>query len=56
MDYTWEAIYSDGTTLPQYNEKGEANGYQNIDASKLKRFAILPCCADGVVPSLEINS
>jgi len=41
MDYTWEAIYKDGTTLPQYNEKGEPNGYENIDTSKLKRFAIL---------------
>ena len=41
MDYTWEAIYSDGTTLPQYNEKGKANGYENINASKLKRFRIL---------------
>ncbi len=40
MDYEWEAIYSDGTTLPQYNEKGEANGYENIDSTKLKAFAI----------------
>lgn len=40
MDYTWEAIYNDGTTLPQYNEKGEKNGYENIDKSKLKAFAI----------------
>jgi len=46
MDYTWEAIYNDGTILPQYNEKGKANGYENIDASKLKRFRIL-------IPDLE---
>ena len=40
MDYEWEAIYSDGTTLTQYNEKGEKNGYENIDATKLRAFAI----------------
>lgn len=40
MDYTWEAIYKDGTTLPQYNEKGEKNGYENIDTKKLQAFAI----------------
>jgi len=40
MDYTWEAIYNDGTTLTQYNEKGEKNGYENIDKTKLKAFAI----------------
>lgn len=40
MDYTWEAIYSDGTTLTQYNEKGEKNGFENIDRTKLKAFAI----------------
>jgi len=46
MDYEWEAIYSDGTTLPQYNEKGEANGYENIDSTKLKAFAIYTWITD----------
>jgi len=37
---TWEALYKDGTKLTQYNEKGEANGYENIDRSKLAAFCI----------------
>ena len=36
----WRAIYNDGSTLPQYNEKGEANGYENIDRKGLAAFEI----------------
>ena len=37
----WEAIYNDGTLLPQYNDKNDplsANKYIDIDRSKLVKF------------------
>jgi hypothetical protein len=40
MNFAWKAIYSDGTILPQYNEDGSKNGYENIDRTILKAFAI----------------
>ena len=40
MNFAWKAIYSDGTILPQYNEDGSKNGYENIDRTRLKSFCI----------------
>jgi hypothetical protein len=40
MNFNWKSIYTDGSSLSQYNDKGEKNGYENIDRTKLKAFAI----------------
>jgi len=56
MDYEWEAIYSDGKTLTQYNEKGEANGYENIDKTKLKAFAIYGWLNESDNPNAEFHT
>jgi len=53
MDYEWEAIYSDGITLTQYNEKGKANGYENIDKTRLKAFAIYGWSDESKDPNAE---
>jgi len=41
MNFTWNAIYSDGEILAQYDEHGVKNGYENIDRTRLKSFALL---------------
>jgi hypothetical protein len=40
MNFNWKSIYSDGTFLNQYNDEGKTNGYENIDRTRLKAFAI----------------
>jgi len=37
---TWNAIYKDGTNLPQYNVDGAVNKYPDIDRSKLEFFEL----------------
>ena len=34
MEDKWEAIYSDGSSLPQVNEDGTRNKYTDIDRTK----------------------
>lgn len=38
--YKWQAQYNDGTTLNQIDDNGEKHGYNDIDRSKLKAFAL----------------
>lgn len=40
MEQRWRAIYNDGTSLSQYDSEGKANGYQNIDRTKLVAFEV----------------
>ena len=48
----WQAIYDDGETLSQYNEKkGRENKYTDIDRSRLVQFVLL---ADDI-PKLVIH-
>lgn len=48
----WKAIYDDGETFSQYNEKkGTENKYTDIDRSKLIQFVLL---ADGI-PKIVIH-
>jgi len=37
----WNAAYSDGTSLPQYDGQGRENRYIDIERSKLVRFDVL---------------
>jgi hypothetical protein len=37
-EFNWRAIYNDNTFLNQYRKDGTANGYGNIDRTKLKSF------------------
>ena len=36
----WQAIYNDGTTLPQYNEDGSENRYTDINRDTLTQFIL----------------
>ena len=36
----WVAVYNDNTYLPQYNESGERNRYEDIQRDNLSRFIV----------------
>lgn len=40
LNTEWQAIYTDGTTLPQYNEDGSENKYTAIERDRLIQFII----------------
>ena len=40
FEITWNAVYTDGTSLPQYSEDGLVNKYPDIDRSKLEFFEL----------------
>ena len=38
LKYNWVSVYNDNTRLPQFNEDGSENKYQDIDRGKLSSF------------------
>lgn len=36
--YNWVSVYNDNTRLPQFNEDGSENKYQDIDRTRLSAF------------------
>lgn len=38
---SWKALYTDNTSLPQYNEDGSENKYSNISRNILDRFILI---------------
>lgn len=40
FEVTWNAVYNDGTSLPQHSEDGSVNKYPDIDRSKLEFFEL----------------
>ena len=53
----WQAIYDDGETLPQYNEKkgSKENKYTDIDRSRLVQFVLFADSVPKIVIHLDEN-
>ena len=52
---SWKAIYSDGSSLPQFNENRSENKYFDIDRSRLVQFVLYRNGAPAVVIHLSGN-
>lgn len=51
MHLSWKAIYSDGTSLSQFDDDGQSVSSEHIDRSKLVSLVLL----DGIRPVLVQN-
>jgi len=52
MQIQWEAIYTDGNSLHQYNDDGTENTYIDIDRSHLIRFILHDTSGPAIVLDL----
>ena len=55
IETSWKAIYSDGSSLPQFNENRSENKYFDIDRSRLVQFVLIRNGAPAVVIHLGGN-